>query len=86
MLAYVGAFSYGVYLLHQPYVLYFGERLRDLPMLAASLVGCVIIAAITICTIPLERHVNQLANRVLDKKKESSLLSAISQKQAATGH
>lgn len=86
MLAYVGAFSYGVYLLHQPYVIYFGERLRDLPMLTASLVGCVIIAAITICTIPLERHVNQLANRVLDKKKDSGQLSAISQKQAAAGH
>jgi peptidoglycan/LPS O-acetylase OafA/YrhL len=80
----VGAFSYGLYLLHQPYAIYFGERLRDFNMFTISLIGCVIIAVLTICAIPLERHVNQLTSRVLDKKKESSQLSAISQKQAAT--
>jgi len=30
--------------------------------------------------IPLERHVNQLASRVLDRKKESAQPSAVSQK------
>ena len=29
-LAYVGAYSYGLYLIHQPYVLYAGERMRGL--------------------------------------------------------
>jgi peptidoglycan/LPS O-acetylase OafA/YrhL len=78
MLAYVGAFSYGLYLVHQPYVIYFGDRLQELTILTASLLGCVIIAIITICAIPLERYVNQLASRVLDKKKESRQLAAVS--------
>jgi peptidoglycan/LPS O-acetylase OafA/YrhL len=83
-LAHVGAFSYGLYLLHQPYVIYFGERLRDSGMLTVSLIGCVIIAVLTTCTIPLERYVNQLTSRVLDKKKESGQ-APIARKQAAAG-
>jgi peptidoglycan/LPS O-acetylase OafA/YrhL len=79
MLAYVGAFSYGLYLLHQPYVIYFGERLRNLDMLTFFFVGWAIIAVITVCTIPLERYVNLLTSRVLDKKKESDQLSTVRQ-------
>jgi peptidoglycan/LPS O-acetylase OafA/YrhL len=71
MLAYVGAFSYGLYLLHQPYVIYFGERLRDLSMPVFTLLACAIIALLAAGTIPLERQVNQLTSRVLDRKKES---------------
>ncbi|MGE0683537.1 MAG: acyltransferase family protein [Candidatus Binatia bacterium] len=85
MLAYVGAFSYGLYLLHQPYVIYFGERLRSLDMVTFFFVGWAIIAAITVCAIPLERYVNQLTSRVLDKKKENGQLSAVSRKQATAG-
>ncbi len=83
MLAYVGAFSYGLYLLHQPYVIYFGERLRELDMLTASLVGWVIIAGLTVCAIPLERYVNQLTSRILDRKKDRTRLATTNQKQAA---
>jgi peptidoglycan/LPS O-acetylase OafA/YrhL len=68
-LAYVGAFSYGLYLLHQPYVIYFGERMRDMPELLFSVLAWGIIALITIAAIPLERYVNQLTSRVLDRKK-----------------
>lgn len=70
LLAYVGAFSYGLYLLHQPYVLYFAERMRDMNEVIASLLGGVIIGVLTCLTIPLERYVNQLTNRILDRKKE----------------
>lgn len=76
-LAYVGAFSYGLYLLHQPYVLYFAERMRDLNEALASVLGCVIIAIITCVAIPLERYVNQLTNRILDRKKSSVQPSAV---------
>jgi peptidoglycan/LPS O-acetylase OafA/YrhL len=69
LLAYVGAFSYGLYLLHQPYVLYFAERLRDMNEVLVSLLGCLIIGILTCLTIPLERYVNQLTNRILDRKK-----------------
>jgi peptidoglycan/LPS O-acetylase OafA/YrhL len=71
MLAYVGAYSYGLYLLHQPYVIYFGERMRDLSVPVFTVLACGVIALLTLATIPLERHVNQLTSRVLDRKRES---------------
>jgi peptidoglycan/LPS O-acetylase OafA/YrhL len=70
-LAYVGAFSYGLYLLHQPYVIYFGERMRGLSLPVFIVLACVIIALLTMGAIPLERYVNQLTSRVLDRKRES---------------
>ncbi|MBI3304163.1 MAG: hypothetical protein HYZ72_19030 [Deltaproteobacteria bacterium] len=77
-LAYVGAFSYGLYLLHQPYVIYFGERMRDFSMPVFTVLACAIITLLTLGAIPLERYVNQLTSRVLDRKKESSQLSVAS--------
>jgi len=70
-LAYIGAFSYGLYLVHQPYVIYFGERMREMNEVVFTLLAWVIIAIITCAAIPLERYVNQLTNRVLDRKKDS---------------
>jgi peptidoglycan/LPS O-acetylase OafA/YrhL len=70
-LAYIGAFSYGLYLLHQPYVIYFGERMRALSPLTFIVLAWAIIAVLTMAAIPLERYVNQLTSRVLDRKKES---------------
>jgi peptidoglycan/LPS O-acetylase OafA/YrhL len=71
VLAYVGVFSYGLYLLHQPYVIYFGERMRDLSLPVFTVLAFGIIALLTSATIPLERYMNQLTSRVLDRKKES---------------
>jgi peptidoglycan/LPS O-acetylase OafA/YrhL len=68
-LAYVGAFSYGLYLVHQPYVLYFGVRMREMNELLFIVLAWGIIALITVVAIPLERYVNQLTSRVLDRKK-----------------
>lgn len=76
-LAYVGAFSYGLYLLHQPYVIYFGERMREMNELLFTVLAWGIIAVITCAAIPLERYVNQLTNWVLDRKKESRQPSAV---------
>jgi len=70
-LAYIGAFSYGLYLLHQPYVIYCGERMRGLSLPVFIVLACVIIALITMGAIPVERYVNQLTSRVLDRKRES---------------
>ena len=76
-LAYVGAFSYGLYLLHQPYVIYFGERMREMNEVVFTLLAWVIIAIITCAAIPLERYVNQLTSRVLDRKKVRPQPSAV---------
>lgn len=70
-LAYVGAFSYGLYLLHQPYVIYFGERMRSLSVPVFVVLAGAIIALLAAGAIPLERYVNQLTSRVLDRKRES---------------
>lgn len=76
-LAYVGAFSYGLYLLHQPYVIYFGERMRDLSVPVFTVLACVIITLLTLGAIPLERYINQQTSRVLDRKKERVQPSAV---------
>ncbi len=61
----VGASSYGLYLVHQPYVLYFGERMRSLDT-ATFVVGTGgIIAILALGAMALERAVNVLTSRVL---------------------
>lgn len=61
----VGASSYGLYLVHQPYVLYFGERMRSLDA-ATFVVGAgAIIAVLTLGAMAIERAVNGLTRRVL---------------------
>lgn len=65
-LLFLGATSYGFYLLHQPYVLYAGERMRSLPLGAFVLAGAAILAAIAWGSGLLERAVNQLTQRVVD--------------------
>ena len=61
----VGASSYGLYLVHQPYVQYFGERMRSLDV-AVFVVGAGgIIAALALGAMALERAVNALTRRVL---------------------
>ena len=61
----VGVSSYGLYLVHQPYVLYFGERMRSLDV-AVFVVGAGgIIAVLALGAMALERAVNVLTSRVL---------------------
>jgi len=61
----VGASSYGLYLVHQPYVLYFGERMRSLDAAAFVVTASAIIAVLTLGAMALERAVNGLTRRVL---------------------
>jgi peptidoglycan/LPS O-acetylase OafA/YrhL len=61
----VGASSYGLYLVHQPYVLYFGARMRslDTPLFVAGAGG--IIVLLVLGAMALERGVNALTRRAL---------------------
>jgi peptidoglycan/LPS O-acetylase OafA/YrhL len=68
-LAYVGAYSYGLYLIHQPYVLYAGERMRGLNLPMFTLGAGAIVAVLALGAIGLERFVNELTNLVLGKAK-----------------
>jgi peptidoglycan/LPS O-acetylase OafA/YrhL len=71
-LAFVGAHSYGIYLLHQPYIIYFGERMRQLSLPVFLVAACLLIAVVCVCAIPLERYVNKLTALVLDGRKVAS--------------
>lgn len=61
----VGAYSYGLYLIHQPYVIWFGERMRELTPLSFLAAAALVIAILTLASMAIERGVKGLANRLL---------------------
>jgi len=65
----VGAYSYGLYLLHQPYVIYFGERLRDKTMLYFVAYAFLILGIISILSMLIEWYVNYLTNSLVNQVK-----------------
>jgi peptidoglycan/LPS O-acetylase OafA/YrhL len=72
-LAYVGAFSYGLYLIHEPYATYFGERMRAMPMSEFVVLVAAMIVVLTIASSYLEKAVNNLANRLLGGPKPRAM-------------
>ena len=64
-LALVGTYSYGLYLLHQPYVLYFATAARHWPTPSFVAMTCVVIALLTVASIGIEREVNRFTRRAL---------------------
>lgn len=71
VLEHVGVYSYGLYLIHQPYVTYFAELMQrtQVPMAAAVPLAWTGISLLTAACIPLERAVNRLTDRVLDGRR-----------------
>ena len=67
----VGVYSYGLYLLHQPYVIYLGEHLRDKPMLYFVPYAFLILGIIAIVCMFIERYVNTLITSLFDRPKTS---------------
>ena len=67
----IGAYSYGLYLLHQPYVLYFGARLREKPMLYFVPYAFAILGIITILSMLIEWYVNTITNNLFYQPKTS---------------
>ncbi len=64
-LARVGAFSYGLYLLHQPFLITIGIQLRDWPMFAFTAFAIPILALVTFASMRIERFVNGWSTRIL---------------------
>ena len=62
-LATVGAYSYGLYLIHQPYMIDLAIRVRELAMPAAVAAGLALVAVLTILSMFLERYVNRATAR-----------------------
>ena len=60
----VGTFSYGIYLIHHPYVIWLGLRIREQPIWMFLLIAIATLAVISAWGIFLERTINQLVNRL----------------------
>lgn len=64
-IARVGFYSYGLYLIHEPLVYFFGRHLRDTNLLTFTMIAWLIIPILAVISIELERTINALAERVL---------------------
>jgi peptidoglycan/LPS O-acetylase OafA/YrhL len=65
----VGAFSYGLYLIHQPYVIWLGLRIREVPVWAFLLIVVAALAVLSAWGIILEKTTNALVNRLVPARK-----------------
>jgi peptidoglycan/LPS O-acetylase OafA/YrhL len=63
----VGAFSYGLYLVHQPYVIWLGLRIRQQPIWMFLLIAVATMAVLSAWGIVLEKGTNALLNKFTKK-------------------
>ena len=63
----VGAFSYGIYLVHQPYVIWLGLRIRELPIWVFLLIVVATLTVMSAWGITLEKATNALVNKLTAK-------------------
>jgi peptidoglycan/LPS O-acetylase OafA/YrhL len=75
-LTYVGVWSYGFYLIHQPYVIYFGARMRSLSMAEFAIAAIPLIAVLAVAAGVLERGVNRITDRVLARHERPAAQAA----------
>lgn len=77
----VGAFSYGIYLVHQPYVIWLGLRIQDQPVWVFLLIAALTLAVLSAWGIFLEKMTNALLDKLLPGKKGPSPAAAAQQDQ-----
>jgi len=65
----VGVYSYGLYLIHQPYVIWLGLRIRPLPIWIFLCVFLITVAVLSAWGIVLEKTTNALVNKLLPVRK-----------------
>lgn len=70
----VGAYSYGIYLIHQPFVIWIGKDIRWMPVWQFALVVLVVLTVLSAAGIFLEKRINQLVDRLQggEKKKPAA--------------
>lgn len=71
MFALLGIYSYGLYLIHQPYVIWLGLHIRPQPISTFVVIFLITLAILSAWSILLERATNRLVNRILPVKKTS---------------
>jgi peptidoglycan/LPS O-acetylase OafA/YrhL len=67
----VGAFSYGLYLVHQPYVIWLGLRIREQPIWIFLLIATATLAVLSVWGIVLEKTTNALLDKLIPAKKKA---------------
>ena len=65
----VGLYSYGLYLIHQPYVIWLGLRIREVPIWAFLLICVPTLAVLGAWGMFLEKMTNGLVNKLVSLKK-----------------
>ncbi|MBV9127743.1 MAG: acyltransferase [Verrucomicrobia bacterium] len=76
VLALVGAFSYGIFLTHQPYVIWLGQRIEEQPVWAFLLCVVAALAVLSAWGILLEKATNALVDKLLPTKKKAPATQA----------
>ena len=71
LFALVGAFSYGLYLIHQPYVIWLGLRIREQPIWMFLLIAVATVAVLSAWGILLEKFTNALVDKLIPTKKKA---------------
>jgi peptidoglycan/LPS O-acetylase OafA/YrhL len=64
VLSVVGVYSYGLYLIHQPYVIWLGLRIRPQPVMAFLFVFVIMLAVLSAWGIVLEKTTNSMVNKL----------------------
>jgi peptidoglycan/LPS O-acetylase OafA/YrhL len=64
----VGLYSYGLYLIHQPYVIWLGLRIREVPIWAFLLICVPTLAVLSAWGMFLEKMTNRLVNKLVSLK------------------
>ena len=69
-IALVGAFSYGIYLVHQPYVIWLGLRIQDQPVWVFFGLSVIVLVVLSAWGIVLEKFANAMLEKVIGGKKK----------------
>ena len=65
----VGLYSYGLYLIHQPYVIWLGLRIREQPIWMFLLIAVATLAVLSAWGMLLEKATNTLVNKLVSARK-----------------
>ena len=65
----VGAFSYGLYLVHHPYVIWLGLRIREQPPWMFFLITVATLTVLSIWGIVLEKATNAFVNKLIPRRR-----------------
>lgn len=72
ILSLVGVYSYGLYLIHQPYVIWLGLRIRPQTILTFLVTFLIVLVILSVWGTVLEKGTNAVVNKLLPKRKAAA--------------